>query len=125
MEYLWKGISKVKDTVSQVDLIAKLKEATSNENGLASISLLNELSSRTDNPEECSIISKHCLKVLTLKPKLWKRIQKDLALIDHIIKTGSQNFIEQIKEDRDKLRNLYQFSYEEKGKDKRESSKYN
>ena len=56
MEYLWKGISKVKDTVSQVDLIAKLKEATSNENGLASISLLNELSSRTDNPESGIVI---------------------------------------------------------------------
>ena len=38
---------------------------------------------------------------------MWKRIHRDLALIEHIIKTGSQNFIEQIKDERDKLKDLY------------------
>ena len=103
MEYLRKGISKVKGTMNQVDLVTKLVEATLNETGLASISLLNELSSRTDNNEECKIIVKHCAKVLTLKPKLWKRIQRDLALIEHIIKTGSQDFLDQMKDERDKI----------------------
>ena len=65
MEYLRKGISKVKDTMTQVDLVIKLAEATSNQIGLPSISLLNELSLRTDNSEECKIIVKHCAKVLT------------------------------------------------------------
>ena len=69
MEFLRKGMSKVKDAMTQVDLIAKLAEATANETGLASISLLNEISSRTDNSEECLIISKHCAKILTLKVK--------------------------------------------------------
>ena len=123
MEYLRKGISKVKDTMTQVDLVTKITEATANETGLASISLLNELSSRTNNSEECKIISKHCAKVLTLKPKMWKRIHRDLALIEHIIKTGSQNFIEQIKDERDKLKDLYEFTYEEDGKDRGETSK--
>jgi epsin len=109
--------------MTQVDLVAKLVEATSNETGLASISLLNELSSRTDNSEECKIIVKHCAKVLTLKPKLWKRIQRDLVLIDHIIKTGSQNFLDQMKDERDKLKDLYEFTYEEDGKDRGETSK--
>jgi epsin len=127
MDYLRKGISmgltKVKDTMTQVDLLTKLNEATANSTGLASISLLNEISSRTDNSEECSQISKHCLKVLTLKPKMWKRILRSLALIDHIIKTGSQNFIDQIKDERDKLRDLYEFTYEEDDKDRGEASK--
>ena len=127
MDYLRKGISmgltKVKDTMTQVDLLTKLNEATANSTGLASISLLNEISSRTDNYEECSQISKHCLKVLTLKPKMWKRILRSLALIDHIIKTGSQNFIDQIKDERDKLRDLYEFTYEEDDKDRGEASK--
>ena len=123
MEYLRKGISKVKDTMTQVDLATKLAEATSNETGLASISLLNELSSRTDNSEECKIIVKHCAKVLTLKPKLWKRIHRDLALIEHIIKTGSQGFLDQMKDERDKLKDLYEFTYEEDGKDRGETSK--
>ena len=42
----------------------------------ASISLLNEISSRTDNREDCDLIVRHCAKILTLKPKLWKKIQK-------------------------------------------------
>ena len=123
MEYLRKGISKVKGTMNQVDLVTKLVEATLNETGLASISLLNELSSRTDNNEECKIIVKHCAKVLTLKPKLWKRIQRDLALIEHIIKTGSQDFLDQMKDERDKLKDLFEFTYEEDGKDRGETSK--
>ena len=123
MEYLRKGITKVKGTMNQVDLITKLVEATSNETGLASISLLNELSSRTDNNEECKIIVKHCAKVLTLKPKLWKRIQRDLILIEHIIKTGSQGFLDQMKDERDKLKDLFEFTYEEDGKDRGETSK--
>ena len=123
MEYLRKGITKVKGTMNQVDLVTKLVEATSNETGLASISLLNELSSRTDNNEECKIIVKHCAKVLTLKPKLWKRIQRDLILIEHIIKTGSQGFLDQMKDERDKLKDLFEFTYEEDGKDRGETSK--
>ena len=92
MEYLSKGITKVKGTINQVELCTILVEATSNEMGLASFSLLKELSPRIDNNEECKIIVKHFPKVLTLKPKLWKRIQKDLALMERIIKTVNQDF---------------------------------
>ena len=92
MEYLSKGITKVKGTINKVDLCTKLVEATSNEMDLTSFLLLKELSPRTDNNEECKIIVKHFAKVLTLKPKLWKRIQRDLALMEHIIKIVSQDF---------------------------------
>jgi epsin len=125
MDFLKKGLSKVKDKVSQADLEKKLVEATPNETGMSNISLLNEISSRTDDSEECKIVVKYCLKLLTLKPKLWKKILRDLNLIEHVIKTGSQNFIEQIKEERDKLRDLNNFTYEEDDKDRGEQSKYN
>jgi hypothetical protein len=124
MDFLKKGINKVKDKVSQVDLEKKLNEATTNETAFANISLLNEISSRTDDSDECKIILKFCTKMLTLKPKFWKRILKDLNLIEHLVKTGSQNFVEGIKDERDKLRDLNDFSYEEEGKDKGEKSKY-
>ena len=124
MEFLKKGINKVKDKVSQVDLEKKLNEATTNETAFANISLLNEISSRTDDSDECKIILKFCTKLLSLKPKFWKRILKDLNLIEHLVKTGSQNFVEGIKDERDKLRDLNDFSYEEEGKDKGEKSKY-
>ena len=124
MDFLKKGISKVKDKVSQVELEKKIAEATSNEMGFASISLLNELSSRSDDSEDCKLMVRLCLKVLGLKPKFWKRILKALNLIEHIIKTGSQNFVEQIKDERDRLRELYNFSYEDDDKDRGEPSKY-
>ena len=114
----------MKDKVSQVDLEKKLNEATTNETAFANISLLNEISSRTDDSDECKIILKFCTKMLTLKPKFWKRILKDLNLIEHLVKTGSQNFVEGIKDERDRLRDLYNFSYEEDDKDKGEKSKY-
>ena len=123
MDFLKKGLSKVKETMSQVDLLAKLTEATLNDSSFASISLLNEISSRTDNREDCDLIVRHCAKILTLKPKLWKKIQKGLSLIEHIIKTGNQDFIDKMKEERDKIKNLEDFSYEEDGIDRGNTSK--
>ena len=123
MDFLKKGLSKVKETMGQVDLLAKLAEATTNDSSFASISLLNEISSRTDNREDCDLVLRHCAKILTLKPKLWKKIQKGLALIEHIIKTGSQDFIDKMKDERDKLKNLEDFSYEEDGIDRGNTSK--
>ena len=124
MDFLRKGLSKVKETMGQVELIAKLTEATTNDSSFASISLLNEISSRTDNREDCDLIVRHCAKILTLKPKLWKKIQKGLALIEHIIKTGSQNFIDKMKDERDKIKNLEDFTYDEDGIDRGSTSKF-
>ena len=124
MEFLKKGLSKVKDTMSQVDLLSKINEATANESGFANISLLNEISSRADNSEDCKLIVRTCIKLLSLKPKMWKRILRSLALIEHIIKTGSQDFVDRIKEERDSLRELYEFTYDDDGRDRGEGSKY-
>ena len=124
MDFFKKGINKVKDKVSKADLEKKLAEATTNETGFANISLLNEISSRTDDSDCCKIIVNYCMKILSLKPKFWKRILKDLNLIEHIVKTGSQNFVDEIKDKRDKLRDLNSFTYEEDDKDRGEASKY-
>ena len=63
------------------------------------------------------------MKVLALKPKFWKRILKDLNLIEHVVKTGSQKFVDEIKDRRDALRDLNNFSYEENEKERGEPSK--
>ena len=124
MDFLKKGINKVKDKVSKADLEKKLAEATTNETGFANISLLNEIASRTDDSECNKIIVNYCMKVLNLKPKFWKRILKCLNLIEHVIKTGSQNYVDEIKDRRDTLRELTNFSYEENEKERGEPSKY-
>lgn len=123
MDFLKKGLSKVKGKMTQAELEKKINEATVNETGLPSISLMNEISTRSDDSEECKIISKFCIKILGLKPKFWKRILRSLALIEHILKTGSQNFVDQIKEERDRLKDLFEFKYEEEDKDRGEPSK--
>ncbi len=123
MDFFKKGLNSIKDKVSQADLEKKLVEATPNETGFSNISLLNEISSRTDDSEQCKIIVKYCMKLLTLKPKFWKKILRALQLIEHVVKTGSQNFVEQIKDERDKIRDLHNFTYEDNDKDRGEQSK--
>ena len=124
MDFLKKGLKKVKGRMTQAELEKKIGEATVNETGLPSISLLNEIASRTDDTEECKIISKNCIKLLTIKPKFWKRILRALALIEHILKTGSPNFVDQIKDERDRIKDLFEFKYKEEGKDRGEPSKF-
>ena len=113
----------MKGRMTAAELEKKINEATVNEMGLPSISLLNEISSRSDELEESKIISKYCIKILSLKPKMWKRIFRSLSVIEHVLKTGSQNFVEQIKEERDRIKDLFEFKYEEDDKDKGEPSK--
>ena len=123
MDFLKKSLNKVKGRMTQVELEKKIGEATVNETGLPSISLLNEIASRTDDLEECKIISKTCIKILGVKPKFWKRILRALAVIEHVLKTGSQNFVDQIKDERDRIKDLFEFKYEEESKDRGEPSK--
>ena len=123
MDFFKKGLNKVKGKMTQAELEKKINEATINETGFPSISLLNEISLRTDDTEECKIISKNCIRILGLKPKMWKRILRSLALIEHILKTGNQNFVDQIKDERDRIKDLFEFKYEEEDKDRGEPSK--
>ena len=113
----------MKGRMTAAELEKKINEATANEAGFPSISLQNEISLRTDDTEECKIISKNCIRILGLKPKMWKRIFRSLSVIEHVLKTGSQNFVEQIKEERDRIKDLFEFKYEEDDKDKGEPSK--
>ena len=45
---LKKGVGQIKDRLTKTELQRKLKEATSNEHCHANISLLNEISQRTE-----------------------------------------------------------------------------
>ena len=123
MDIIKKGISKMKDNVNKELLTKRLNEATSNELCQANIAVLNEISSRTEIREESKIVIKYCIKVLQLKPKFWKRILKTLKLIEHCLKTGSNYFFDNMKDERDRIKDLFEFSYMDDGKDKGETSK--
>ena len=61
MDFFKKGLSKMKGRMTAAELEKKINEATVNEMGLPSISLLNEISSRSDELEESKVISKYCI----------------------------------------------------------------
>ena len=106
---LKKGISMVKDNLTKTDLEKKLKEATSNEHCHANVSLLNEISNKTDNRADYNTIMAHCLKKLSCRPEKWRKILKALFLIEHILRTGNPRFADDLKDEEYKLKNLFNF----------------
>ncbi len=121
---LKKGISMVKDNLTKTELEKKLKEATSNEHCHANVSLLNEISNKTQYRSDYNTILFHCIKKLGCRPVKWRKILKDLFLIEHILRTGNPRFADDLKDSEYKLKNLFNFSfYDESRSDKGETSK--
>ena len=117
-----KGLSTVKDNIMLTELERKLKKATANEHCHANVSLLNEISQRTTNREDYYIIYNHCMKKLSCRAEKWLKILKTLFLIEHILRTGNLKFAEHLREDKHKIKSLYDFSYYEGKADKGETS---
>ena len=123
---LKKGISMVKDNLTKTDLEKKLKEATSNEHCHANIALLNEISSKTQYREDYTTILAHCLKKLSCRPEKWRKILKDLFLVEHLLRTGNPKLADDFKDEIYKFKNLTNFSYYDDSRaDKGETSKIN
>ena len=121
---LKKGISMVKDNLTKTDLEKKLKEATSNEHCHANVSLLDEISNKTQYRQDYNTILAHCVKKLSCRAEKWRKILKDLFLIEHILRTGNPRFVDDLKDVEYKLKNLFNFSYYDDSKsDKGETSK--
>jgi hypothetical protein len=58
------------------------------------------------------------------KKEKWRKILKDLFLIEHILKTGSLHFADAMRDEQYKIKNLNNFSYiDENRADKGETSK--
>lgn len=67
----------------------------------------------------------HVLKRLECKKEKWRKILKTLFLIEHILKTGSPNFVDSMKSDMYKLKNLSSFSFIDSNRsDKGETSNF-
>ena len=65
-------------------------------------------------------------KKLLCRKEKWRKILKDLFLIEHILKTGSMRFVDSMRNETSKIRNLNNFSYiDENRADKGETSKNN
>ena len=65
----------------------------------------------------------HCLKKLSCRAEKWRKILKDLFLIEHILRTGNPRFADDLKDEIYKLKNLSNFTYYDDRADKGETSK--
>lgn len=108
----------------KADLKSQLKEATSNEHCHANVALMNEISSRTSNKEDLNVIVAHVAKKLNCRGEKWRKILKCLFLVEHLLKTGSNDFYDAMRGMQYLFKNLYTFSYiDENNADKGEESK--
>ena len=109
----------------KADVKSQLKEATSNEHCHANVALMNEISSRTSNREDLSVIVAHVSKKLNCRGEKWRKILKCLFLVEHLLKTGSNEFYDAMRGIQYQFKNLYSFSYiDENNADKGEESKF-
>jgi len=119
---LKKGFDIVKDNIMKTELERKLKSATSNEHCHANVSLLDDISRRTNRREDYYVIYNHCMKELSCRPENWRKILKCLFLIEHILRTGNLKFAKHLKDDEYKIKTLFDFKYMEEKADKGETS---
>ena len=79
---------------------------------------------RTQYRADYNTILFHCVKKLGCRQEKWRKILKDLFLIEHILRTGNPRFADDLKDEMYKLKNLFNFSYyDESRSDKGETSK--
>lgn len=108
----------------KADLKSQLKEATSNEHCHANVALMNEISNQTSNKEDLNVIVAHVAKKLNCRGEKWRKILKCLFLVEHLLKTGSNDFYDAMRGMQYLFKNLYTFSYiDENNADKGEESK--
>lgn len=73
---------------------------------------------------DLEVITNHISKKLQCRKEKWRKILKTLFLIEHVLKTGSNNFVDSMRGMTYQLRNLNSFSYiDENRNDKGETSK--
>lgn len=66
----------------------------------------------------------HIGKKLNCRKEKWRKILKTLFLIEHLLKTGPPSFVDNIRSENYKLKNLNNFTYiDENRADKGETSK--
>lgn len=118
MENIKKAALQFKEKLSKQSLKSMLKEAVSNNDTVASKSLLYKIADRTSDPADVEEILEFVWKALKSPAKEWKKVSKTLALLDTIIKVGDPRALHQLRDSILKIRVLESFSYKENGVEK-------
>merc|ERR1719247_355016 len=117
-----KFFSKASGGGASSSLEKQLKEATSTETWNVPNSQLHAIAMETHDPNDCNIITTHCMGILTDvrkrdKKDEWRRIYKALVLLETLLKHGSERCIEDIRGDIWRIQQWKEYRFMEKGKD--------
>ncbi|ETV91558.1 hypothetical protein, variant [Aphanomyces invadans] len=110
-----KGLVKSK---MGTDTEKKLEEALSNKNWGASSTLLNEIAQLTFEYESYNLVMKKVWEAMDAEGRQWRTVFKALALLDHLIKNGTERVVENARDHMFKLRTLSDFNYYDGSADK-------
>lgn len=99
------------------DAQVKVREATSNDPWGPSSTLMTEIADLTYNVVAFTEIMQMIWKRLNDHGKNWRHVYKSLAVLDYIIKTGSEKVAQQCKENIYAIQTLKDFQYTEDNKD--------
>lgn len=97
----------------------ELKQATSNKDASVPHKIFMDISSHSSNYKDLDKIVKRIWRVLDAGNKRkWRKIGKTLNLVDHLLKYGSFQCVEEFRDKKDKIVNFQQFYYFEGGSDR-------
>eukprot|EP00916_Digyalum_oweni_P024299 GHVL01040154.1.p1 GENE.GHVL01040154.1~~GHVL01040154.1.p1 ORF type:complete len:264 (+),score=53.41 GHVL01040154.1:128-919(+) len=96
-----------------------LADATSNENWGCSTSKMAEIAEQSYNSFDAKQIMKALWSNLDQTNKRhWRRVTKTLALLDYLIRNGSDHIVDETREQMFRIRTLFDYHVAEEGKDK-------
>jgi len=117
------GVEKLKESATNVinrdtPLEKQLKDATSNQKWGCATSVLAEIARASMDYNDYFLIMKTIWDGTSDKPARWRRVLKSLALLEYLIKNGTERVIDETREKLYQIRSLADFHYTEDGVDK-------
>jgi len=91
----------------------KVLEVLSHKNWGTSSTKLNELANDTYDYEKYNVITKLMWEAMDGRPAAWRQVFKSLTLLEHLLKNGSDQIVEDARSKSHKIRTLYNFNYYE------------
>mmetsp|Transcript_27055 Transcript_27055/g.65760 ORF Transcript_27055/g.65760 Transcript_27055/m.65760 type:complete len:213 (-) Transcript_27055:1464-2102(-) len=113
------SVSTMVDKVRGTPLERKVREATSNEPWGCTGEVKEEIARATFNYQQYKEVMGTLWKRMEMPAKNWRGIFKALALLEYLLKAGSQRVTEEARERMHRIRTLEHFTYDdEDGSDK-------
>lgn len=96
-----------------------VRDATSNDKSMASVTTMVRISNATYNVTTSPMVMAMMWKRLNDMGKNWRHVYKSLLLLDYLLKTGAEHIVTEVKENKFAIQSLLEFRYiDSRGVDK-------